>query len=183
MKTLLCVLFFAATLLCQGLPAPSFPPCTFNYQPPHVCGATQYGNGSTDSQKCTWYRDTSTGFQSGNWVTYKTWCESLPGGGYLPIIIFSLGNASGVSGCLDSAMPPITIPGSATGHDLLYMNNATVTYTAAYQNANLVGTYYYWGWQVPTAAIGYVVLSQWVRLDPNDNLLYFSNLLSYSITQ
>lgn len=177
----LSILALTTSLAAQTLPAPSFPPITFN----HVayggnCVGAQVGAGSTDAQKTTFYLNQGPTFDVGRWVTHETWCESLPGGNYSAILFID----AGIGQCTNVWLNPPTILGApfVNGFNKAFLANTPITATPTHAIYSPFNTFYYVGYQIPSTLLGYSVVSQWARFDPNGGL-YLSNVNGYVVSQ
>ncbi len=172
---------FAATLTAQQLPQPSFPPITFNHTMyGGNCVGSQMMSWTTDAQKTNFYIDHGLTFDVGTWVTHETSCESLPGGNYTAILFID----AGLGQCSNVWLNPPLLMGApfVPGFNRLFLANTPISVTPSHATYGPFFTLYYVGYQIPPTLLGYSVLSQWVRLDPNGGL-YLSNLNGYVVSQ
>lgn len=200
MRILFAVLLLSCSLFAQLLPAPSFPPYPDWSQVRETCSLTQSSPAPTCSESTIQHNHlwsappwvnhsgstcTTYGVETGGPVACETWCTSLQDE-YIPFLCVyegiqtawdwnSLAPPYATSGCND-----VYSPGS---YPYWSTNVSVVAATHMIFTGFMDYAFFYYLLSVPNESelIGMEIATQWARLDPNDDYLYFSRAREFTI--
>src|SRR5690606_27936861 len=137
----------------------------------------------TDSQRTFFYLDANTTFNVGRWVTHETWCESLPGGGYPLALFIDIGLNVPLGPCLSVIAQSPVLYGAPfmPGYNKVFLVNTPIVLVPTHALLQPFNAFYYVGYQIPASLLGYSLIAQWVRIDPNGHA-YASDMNGYSVS-